>query len=130
MMIRIIASFLIVCSACSPRNADKIAGTFSSTCYVQMYPSVTLKLRHDKTFTYIFAYNEDNINGTWLVKKDTLILSSSSFSEEESSGLRPISKITSYSASRDALLCRGKRLFLINKDGKSTECYLKRTIAK
>ncbi|WP_264538216.1 hypothetical protein [Flavobacterium sp. N1736] len=97
--------------------------TYFSTCRLYGKSEVTLKLNLDKSFIYNFRYNDKEIVGKWKMKSDTLILTSDIWSESIDSLSPKIKASDIYGV--DKYLIKGNKLFIINKLGRSEDCYLK-----
>ena len=109
--------FLLV--SCKPT----VYSLYKSKCYLYGESELILTLREDKTFNYEFRYYDEVIKGNWLVKKDTLILKSDRF-EQTLDSFNP--KIKNSDIDKlDKYLIKGKKLFILNKDGETNKCYLK-----
>jgi hypothetical protein len=107
--------------SCS-RKALK-TGTYSSDCILYDKSDVQLHLKPDSTFCYIFAYNEEEVIGTWEYKVDTLFLFSEKFYEIRAP-LQP--KIKNSSLTRiEAYKVRRRSLWLIDSVGVTNNCSLK-----
>lgn len=110
---------LFILISCKP-NVNPL---YKSTCILYGESELFLTLEKDNTFIYKFRYNDEIINGYWSVNKDTLILKSDRF-EQVLDSFTP--KIKNSDIDKlDKYLIRGKKLFLINKDGYTKKCYLK-----
>ncbi|URC11760.1 hypothetical protein [Flavobacterium sp. B183] len=106
---------------CSPIKTN----TYFSTCVLYGAPEVSLKLNLDKSFIYNFRYSDRAIIGKWKMNSDTLILTCDLWTESIDS-LSPKIK-TSDMYGVDKYLVKGSKLFIINRDGRSKNCYLKST---
>ena len=117
--------FVLFCTSC---NSMKILGTYNSTCILYGYPSLVVKFNSDSTFTYKMPYVEE-ISGVWSVKNDTLLLHSDKFSNLPPSEVKPAdeyNKYTNLDGKIDAYLVKGNKLYTINKEGYTKNCYLKK----
>lgn len=106
---------------------NSLKNIYFSNCLLYGKPEVVLELNNDNTFSYNFRYAKDKISGKWKKIKDTLILESDSFNINHE-GLHPkvkMSNIKSY----DKYLIRNKKLYVINNEGKTKDCYLKSALA-
>lgn len=118
----LISLILSIVSSCKTHLNNK--GIYVSTCYIQRYPDVILKLNEDKSFTYKLAYQEDRIKGNWERNGDTLFLRSGGFKVHEM--LASVTKFTTYSSQVDAYLIKRKKLFPLDSLSNVEEgCWLK-----
>ena len=106
----------------------KITGIYKSSCVLHGFPDLIVNFNSDSTFIYTMPYVEE-IAGTWVVKRDTLILCSDKFSNQPPSESLPAYKYNKYTdleGKKDAYLVRRKKLSPINKEGHNQSCYLKK----
>ncbi|URC11674.1 hypothetical protein [Flavobacterium sp. B183] len=117
-LIFLVFGLFICCKSVKPT-------TYSSSCMLYGTSEVSLKLNLNKSFIYNFKYADRAIIGKWKVKSDTLILTCDLWTESIDS-LSPKIK-TSDMYGVDKYLVKGSKLFIINRDGRSKNCYLKST---
>jgi len=98
-------------------------GSYKSTCTQYHQAELILDLQANNLFSYRFANNPNLISGSWFVVNDTLILKSGHF-KTLSDTLFPITKMTDF-PNQDKYLIKDRKLFILNKEGKSNVCFLK-----
>ncbi|PAM95736.1 hypothetical protein B4N84_06470 [Flavobacterium sp. IR1] len=98
-------------------------GVYFSTCRLYGKSQVTLELNLDKSFVYNFRYYDTAIIGKWKINSDTLILTSDFFYKSMDSLSPQIKNSDMYGV--DKYLIIGNKLFIINKNGREKNCYLK-----
>lgn len=104
------------------------SGTYQSICMIyDRLPRVTLILNEDKSFSYKFPYVDDKIEGTWNIRKDSLILTSSYFLKE-SEPLTSIRKYTDVPGDKDIYIIKSKKLYAVSVSGVKKECRLEKVI--
>lgn len=126
---KVILSVLFCVSFLSTCIAQKIKkeSVYISSCYLYAKPSVVLTLRTNNSFSYRLAYLQDEVTGTWKLRKDTLILTSKSFTDKNKDPLTPMKQITNH-VGFDKLLFKGNKLFKLDlRLQKEIDCFLKRT---
>lgn len=120
----IISVVFLMC--CNSKYNSLTSGYFESTCYVQRYPGVILRLERDSSFEYTLAYADKKITGKWELHGDTLLLTSVFFAKKYQKEMMPRYKYTDYSVSEDAYLFKGNNLYIIDKSRNvAQECFLK-----
>ena len=127
MRVAILLTFVFCTMSCTSKYAALTLGHYVSTCYLHRYPTCIIKLERDSTFEYSRAYLEEKITGTWVLRKDTLILKSELFALKKTPELwpRPKYKNTDYSPTADAYLLKKRKLIVLDSDGIPTpECGL------
>ncbi|MGD1842669.1 MAG: hypothetical protein ACFB0B_17500 [Thermonemataceae bacterium] len=102
----------------------KIIGGYYSSCVLYERPDLVLIIEEDSTFYYEIPFVKEEVKGTWVLIKDSLILSSPAF-EIKRERLTPMLKHTE-AEKRDVYLVRKKKLFRKAKEGFSKSCYLLR----
>jgi len=123
-----ILSCILICASCCVMCSMKVVGTYKSTCVLYGYPDLVVTFNFDGTFVYKMRYVEE-IFGTWVIKRDTLILYSERFTDQPPSESAPADKYNKYTdleGKKDAYLVKGKKLYPINKEGHTKGCYLKK----
>lgn len=101
-------------------------GHYESTCFLQRYPTVILRLGKDSMFSYNWAYLDDQVIGEWQLSGDTLFLNSGFFGEEYEKPMTPSYKYTDYPNKKDAFLLKKGKLYKLDSLGHIVqECYLK-----
>ncbi|TAF68318.1 MAG: hypothetical protein EAZ55_00105, partial [Cytophagales bacterium] len=108
----------IIITSC--QTAKLRQGNYISTCLIYGKPEAELIIGTNNYFRYNFAYGSENIEGNWKILDNTLILYSDKFTEERDTYY--IIKYTNLD-SLDKYLIRGKRLYVINKEGVQKYCY-------
>lgn len=127
MKILYVLSCVLLCSSCSVIRPVKIAGKYNSTCLLYGYPDLEVSINSNCTFIYKMPYVED-IAGTWIARKDTLILYSDKFTNDPPSESAPAYKYNKYTdlEGKDAFIVKGRKLYPINQDGYTKGCYLQK----
>lgn len=120
--LKIILGCCLLSSCMSTKN---LPGTYQNICVVyDRLPVVTLTLKNDNTFLYKFPYVDDNIEGTWLLSRDSLVLKSDYFLHE-SEPMAPLKKYTDIPGGRDVYIVKGKKLYAASlNEGIKKTCYL------
>lgn len=117
--------FLIILLSSCVFSTRKIIGSYSSSCYINMYPNVILKIDSSHTFSYKLAYLDDKIEGRWIVRKDTLFLFSEWFMKKTIDLWEPKRKLTDQEG-MDAYIIKKNRLYMLSIKGMNNDCFLKR----
>ncbi len=115
-------SIIILTLNCSVQK--KLHGSFRSSCDLYNQTSLKLILNVNGEFQYQFAYNDEIIKGKWKLSNDTLILKSDIFLIKRDP-LSPKIK-NSDLVNVDKYKIKNNKLFVINKNGVSTTCYLQK----
>lgn len=119
---------VLLCIRCSIIKPTRIEGTYKSSCVLYGSPDLIVNFKQGGNFVYKMPYVEEII-GTWVVRRDTLILYSDEFSNQLPSESTPANKYNKYTdleGKKDAYLVKGEKLYPINKAGHTKSCYLKR----
>lgn len=114
---------LVIISSIHFSCNNSLRNIYVSDCLLYGKPEVVLELNKDSTFCYTFRYAKDEVCGKWKKIKDTLILESDTFNINHE-GLHLIVKMSNMK-SFDKYLIKNKRLYIINNEGKTKDCYLK-----
>ncbi|TWF32860.1 hypothetical protein FHW36_113115 [Chitinophaga polysaccharea] len=122
---KLLAIFLILLSSGCALRANKVIGNYKSSCYINLYPNVILTIDSFHTFSYKLAYLDDKIEGTWVVRKDTLFLFSEWFNKKTTDRWEPIYKISDLDG-MDAYLIKKNGLYMLSRKGVNKDCLLNR----
>jgi len=119
---------ILLCTCCSTMRPSKIIGTYKSTCVLYGFPDLVVNLVSDSTFIYKMPYVEDII-GTWILKRDTLILYSDKFPTQplrEDTPAYKYNKYTDSEGNKDAYLVKGRKLYPVSRQRLVKSCYLQK----
>jgi hypothetical protein len=119
----LILLIILLLTGCSAVKPIRVLGTYRSTCVLYTEPSLIATLNEDNSFVYNLPFGE-KATGTWKLNADTLVLYSDKFQTADQ--LAPTYKFTNLDGQKDAFLVKGSKLYLINKEGSTKGCYLKK----
>ncbi|MEV4883274.1 hypothetical protein MRBLMN1_001759 [Chitinophaga ginsengisegetis] len=121
---KLVRLFLIfTLSGCAVRT-NKIIGSYRSSCYINLYPNVILKIDSSHAFSYKLAYLDDKIEGSWIVRRDTLFLFSEWFNKKIIDPWEPIHKLTDQEG-MDTYIIKKNGLYMLLREGINKDCFLK-----